>query len=113
MFRNSFCCRTLKTESFSSFEVLLVQLNNTQSVVYRLKPHMNFSKEFSNFLVEAVLKYNRLFIVGDFNIHVCCKLNSLAKDFISLVNSFDFTQVVNGPTHKHDHTLDLVLLTRF
>lgn len=90
-------------------EVLLVQLNNTQRVVYRLKPHMDFSKE----LFDAVLKYNRLFIVGDFNTHVCCKLNSLAKDFISLVNSFDFTQVVNGPTHKHGHTLDLVLLTRF
>lgn len=34
----------------------------------------------------------------------------MAKDFINLFDSFDFIQVVNGPTHKQDHTLDLVLV---
>lgn len=114
VFKSSFCCRACKTESFSSFEELLFQFNEHQltiAVVYRPpKPNKNFLKDFSNFLVDVILQCDRLLIVGDFNIHVCCESNPLAKDFISLVDSFDFTQAVNGATHKQRHTLDLVLL---
>ncbi len=40
---------------------------------------------------------------------MCCPTNPLAKDFISLIDSFGFQQIVTGPTHTHGHTLDLVL----
>lgn len=48
--------------------------------------------------------------MGDFNIHVCCESNSLAKDFTNLMDSFDFIQMINSPTHKQSHTFYLVLL---
>ena len=33
----------------------------------------------------------------------------MAKDFLNLVNCFNLTQSVCGPTHEKGHTLDLVL----
>lgn len=48
-------------------------------------------------------------MVGDFNIHVCCPDKPLAKDFLNLIDSFNFAQCVSGPTHEQGHTLDLVL----
>lgn len=114
VFKSNFCRRSLKTEMFSSFEVLLFLLNMDQlaiAVVYcPPKPNKDFLNEFANFLGDIVLQYDRLSIAGDFNIHICCESNSLAKDFTNLTDSLDFTQVVNGPTHKQGHTLDLVLL---
>ncbi len=34
---------------------------------------------------------------------------SLSKDFLRLLDSFDFVQWVSGPTHAQGHTLDLIL----
>lgn len=50
-----------------------------------------------------------LLIVGDFNIHVCCPDKPLVKEFLDLVDSLILTQSVLGPTHRHRHTVDLVL----
>ena len=54
-------------------------------------------------------KYDRVLIDGDCNIHVCCPENSLARDFLNIIDSFNLMQSVLGPTHEHGHTLDLVL----
>ena len=40
---------------------------------------------------------------------MCCPDKPLVKDFLSLIDSFNFVQWVSGPTHEHGHTLDLVL----
>ncbi len=40
---------------------------------------------------------------------MCCPTNLLAREFFSLIDSFDLAQLVNFPTHTHGHTLDLVL----
>lgn len=42
-------------------------------------------------------------------INVCCLSDPLAKDFLNLIGSFNLLQHVDGPTHIHGHTLDLVL----
>lgn len=54
-------------------------------------------------------KYDWVLTVGDMNIHVCCPIGPLAKDFLSLIDAFKLTQLVNGPTPAPGHTLDLVL----
>ena len=51
---------------------------------------------------------DRIFIMGDFNIHVCCPGKPMTKEFLNLVDSFNLSQCVSGPTHDHGHTLDLV-----
>ena len=51
----------------------------------------------------------QLIILGDFNYHLDCINNSLATQFKSLLKSSNLSQHVVGPTHKHGHTLDLVI----
>jgi len=53
-------------------------------------------------------KYDHILIIGDFNIHVCCTANVLAKD-LNLLSSLNIVKWVTGPTHCHGHTLDLIL----
>lgn len=54
-----------------------------------------------------------ILILGDFNIHVCCPSKPMISQFLELVDSFNLTQSVTGPTHEHGHTLDLVLSLGF
>ena len=54
-------------------------------------------------------KYDRVLIVGDFNVHVCCPDKSVAKDFLNLIDSFNLVQSVSGRTQENGNTLDLVL----
>lgn len=56
--------------------------------------------EFVDFLGGLVPNYDRLLLLGDFNIQACCPLNSFLKDFSTLVDSFGFDQLVKGPTHS-------------
>ncbi len=79
------------------------------AVIYR-PPRANKDciSELIAFFADIVLKYDNI-VMGDFNVHVCCLTNPLAKDFISLIDYFGFQQMVTGPTHTHGHTLDLVL----
>lgn len=56
--------------------------------------------DFSVFLADIVPKYERVLIVGNCNIHVCCP---------EIIDSFDRVQCALGPTHERGHTLDLVL----
>ena len=51
------------------------------AVVYR-PPKYN-KNDFSDFLAEIMPKYDRVLIVGDFNIHVCCPDKPMAKDFLN------------------------------
>ncbi len=79
-------------------------------LVYRPpKVNKNFISEFTGFLGGIMMKYDRLVILGDFNIHICCPSNGLAREFLNLIDSFNLVQSVTGPTHKLGHTLDLVL----
>ncbi len=40
---------------------------------------------------------------------MCCSSNLLGKQFSDLIDSFNITQFVCDTTHRHGHTLDLVL----
>uniref|UniRef100_A0A3P9MP71 Reverse transcriptase domain-containing protein n=1 Tax=Oryzias latipes TaxID=8090 RepID=A0A3P9MP71_ORYLA len=100
--------------SLSSFELELFELGCSPpvlcAVVYRPpKYNKDFLNEFSGLLAEILLKYDRVLIVGDFNIHVCCPDHTMSKDFLSLIYSFNLVQHVSEPTQERGHTLDLVL----
>uniref|UniRef100_A0AAZ1XJ66 Reverse transcriptase domain-containing protein n=1 Tax=Oreochromis aureus TaxID=47969 RepID=A0AAZ1XJ66_OREAU len=99
---------------YTSFELCLCKLGHSPSllcaIVYR-PPKYNkvFLSEFSEFLADCASRYDQILLLGDFNIHVCCPGKPLAKDFLALVNSFNFVQSVSGATEERGHTLDLVL----
>ncbi len=79
-------------------------------MIYRPpKFNKDFIRDFTDFLGSICLKCDKLLIVGDFNVHVCCSSNPLAKDFLDVIDSFNFVQHVQGPTHEKGHTLDLIL----
>lgn len=73
------------------------------------KYNKHFLNDFSEFLAAIIKNYDRVLIVGNFNIHVCCPNMPMAKDFLSVIDSFNLVQSVSGSIHEHEHTLDLVL----
>ncbi|XP_058247837.1 uncharacterized protein LOC131354334, partial [Hemibagrus wyckioides] len=99
---------TQKTGSrFNSFEVLdlKVALSDRHkksllylalATVYRpLGPYGVLLNEFSHLLSDLLISFDKVLIVGD--------------AFIDLLNSFGVKQNINRPTHRFNHTLDLVI----
>ncbi len=68
--------------------------------------HTDFIKLFGDFLSELVLAADKVFIIGDFNIHVDNEKDALGSAFIDILNSIGVRQQVSGPTHCQNHTLD-------
>ncbi len=111
VFKNSFYGRIIPSEVYKSFEAqmsLMDLANPVLCVVIYRPPQFNnaFLSEFADFLGNVVTMYDQILLLGDFNIHICCK--PLSKDFCNLMDSFSFSQWVQCPTHIHGHILDLV-----
>ncbi len=113
VFKGSFNCKQCPA-SFSSFELTAFEVGRSDPVLCAViycppKYNKDFLSDFSNFLAGVMPKYDRVLLVGDFNLHVCCPDKPMVKDFLNIVDSFNLKQCVSGPTHEHGHTLDLVL----
>jgi len=113
IFNNKMKCKLLPVETFMSFEVQLMKIDLPLPVlcalIYRPPSYnKNFIDDFYEFLSVIVPSADRILIMGDFNIHVCCPGKPMTKEFLNLVDSFNLSQSVSGPTHEHGHTLDLV-----
>ena len=72
-------------------------------------PYTTFLSEFADFLANLVVNTDKILIVGDFNIHMDNKNDSLRSAFLSITDSIGFSQLVDLPIHCCNHTLDLVL----
>ncbi len=72
-------------------------------------PYTDFLKEFADFLSDLLVNVDKALIVGDFNIHVDNTNDALGLSFTDLINSFGVKQNVTGPTHRFNHTLDLII----
>ncbi len=101
---------------YSTFECLVLSVSGSTStiiaIVYKppkIKSHAAFMSDFADFLTMLTPKFHRILIVGDFNIHVDQSDSAMAKEFLSLLDCFNFSQLVTSPTHCKGHTLDLVL----
>ena len=107
-------------DSYRSFESLEVKVTAATAcfilvIVYRTCPSSKnkltsalFLQEFTDFLDNFVISFDKVVIAGDFNYHVDSS-DSDAQKFISLLDNYSFTQLVKGPTHNKGHTLDLVI----
>ncbi len=72
--------------------------------------YTDFLKEFADFLSDLLVNVDKELTVGDFNIHVDNTNDALGFAFTDLINSFGVKQNVTGPTHRFNHTLDLIIL---
>ncbi|XP_070404460.1 uncharacterized protein [Nothobranchius furzeri] len=102
------------TMSFSSFELCLFELCISPRLlvvlIYRPpKTDSNFLNDLCDLVADCILKYDYVLYFDDFNIHICCPDDVLAKGFLNLLDSFNITQWVSSPTYARGHTLDLVL----
>ncbi len=80
------------------------------ATVYRPPgPYTDFLKEFADFLSDLLVNVDKALIVGDFDIHVDNTNDALGLAFTDLINSFGVKQNVTGPTHRFNHTLDLII----
>jgi len=64
-------------------------------------------------LGNVVAIYEQILLLGEFNIPICCPNKLLTKYFCNLLDSLDFSQYVQCPTHVHGHILDFVFAHGF
>ena len=61
-------------------------------------------------LIERLLSTNqRIFLVGDFNLHVDNIQNHSSATFLETLDAFGLVNHVTTPTHRSNHTLDLLI----
>ncbi|XP_041642854.1 uncharacterized protein LOC121509496, partial [Cheilinus undulatus] len=81
-------------------------------LIYRPpKATTTFLSDLSELLTSVCSRSSSILLLGDFNIHVDSTSCTLTSEFLSLLDCFNITQHVQGPTHSKGHTLDLVCST--
>ena len=68
-----------------------------------------FFQEFDEFLGSLFLKFTKLLVCGDLNLHLDNTQDPATVKFQELVSSYGLAQLISQPTHRHGHTLDAVL----
>ena len=69
--------------------------------------------QFADFLSKTTPNFDKVPILGDFNIHDCHPSKPLGSECMHLVKSFNLKKITTGPTRKLGHTFNLVLLLCF
>ena len=96
------------TTSNSSLQLVTVY-RPPPSKENKLTPRMFFD-EFATLLENLALNPGNLIITGDFNFHVDDTNDRDAVRFLDLLEATGYQQKVVGATHKHGHTLDLMIV---
>ena len=68
-----------------------------------------FFSEFDEFVGSIFLKFTKIAICGDLNIHLDNPQHPNSIKFLELLSSYGLTQHVTQPTHVHGHILDVVI----
>lgn len=107
---------TFTTINFEHALVFDKQRKVIYALVYRPPPSTEnglktsaFLSDFDDFLFYLNTFSSKVILLGDFNVHVDIPHKPDVKHFLSSIESAGFYQHVSGPTHKHGHTLDLLL----
>ena len=68
-----------------------------------------FFEDFDDFLASVFLKFTKVLICGDINIHLDNHKASTSTKFTDLISSYGLYQLVNFATQHSGHTLDVVI----
>ena len=69
--------------------------------------------QFSVLLEDLAVATGKLNTTGHFNFHFDDANDWEAEGFIDLLQSAGFKQKIIGATHRHEHTLDLVIIQNY
>ena len=67
----------------------------------------SFLEDFDEFLEGLFPKFDKFLICGDANIQLDMK-SAVSTEFVRILASYGLNQLINEPTHKAGHTLDIV-----
>ncbi|XP_072022539.1 uncharacterized protein [Amphiura filiformis] len=120
--RKEFQVKEYTAANFQSFESVDLLITSTNQSSFRLltvyRPHRSkvnpismkqFFSDFSLLLEDLSVYPGKFAVVGDFNIHVDDLNDSDASTMLNILASADLVQHVKESTHKHGHTLDLII----
>ena len=119
-FKTGLDVRMVKSGLFKTFELIEVLLTchsekYSISTLYRTgvldsSRKLEFLQDIENYVATKILNLEQVIIMGDFNIHVHDTNDTFAKEFIDVMKSMGFIQIVNSPTHNKGGTLDLIFV---
>ena len=116
IFKNDLNVKQIKVKQFQTFEHSIVKVKLDQSwliviSIYRLdyEPIALFFDEFTELLEIFAAVDDKLVIAGDINIH-CDKIEDCNTIRLNdLLSAFNLIQIIDKPTHRAGHTLDVVI----
>ncbi|XP_033112549.1 uncharacterized protein LOC117113348 [Anneissia japonica] len=98
-------CETVIRCPFKSFCIITIYRPPTSSGISTTS---QFFDEFST-LLEQYSLIDNLLITGDFNLHIDKSDNPQTIHFLDILDSTNFVQLINSPTHRLGHILDLIV----
>ena len=116
MLKDTIVCKQISNKQFSSFEhtIVKVKMNSNSNItlitIYRLLyvPTKVFLEELTQ-LLEIFTANSEVFVLsGDVNIHLDAS-DTYSKQLNDIFLMFNLKQHVDFPTHKHGHTIDVVV----
>ena len=85
-------------------------------VIYRIPPSKinglitgTFYEDFSEYVEKLSCASGKVIILGDFNIHFLDTSGFAYKWFVDILETFDFVQHIDKPTHNSGHLLDYII----
>ena len=120
LLKSSLKVKRNESHTFNSFEYLDLFITSGSSsfrllCIYRPPPSKKnkltttlFFDEFSVLVQDLAIATETVIITGDFNFHIE-RPDANAMKFLDILDAGGFDQNVRGITHKHGHTLDLII----
>ena len=113
--------KQLDTGSKSSFEYLVCRISGKTLVVTNVaiyhppysatnnSTNAKFIDEFTEYLVDSIMTYNNIVILGDFNLHINDQEDPDTNIFIDTITALGLDQYVDFVTNNKVNILDLIM----
>ena len=123
LYRNRNIAVSTRDFAFNAFEICEVRISlDSHTVVflsvYRPPPSRKnkltnamFLEQFTD-LLESYVSCDRLFVVGDLNVHFDNPSDPCTAALNAVLANLSLEQLVNIPTHRRGHTLDWLITNR-
>jgi hypothetical protein len=117
IFKKSLNLTRIFTAHGKSFESVCAKLKSKKGdniflcTIYRPPniPAEEFLTELDDFLANVFLKFSKIIICGDVNLHLEKPKQKNTIKFTEVISSYGLTQLIEEPTHQAGHCLDVII----